>query len=158
MQIFKAMGNIGKPRALDSLERSLWALVLQVAQGGSVYDLLPVYMSAWGADIDSGEVEECKSWLDDFGKQGRDSCNRIIIVAYRYILAEEANDGPIKDWDEADLVQMGKDYAAQRDEQRPWKSDVNANNKRRNSSPVDPMPSKKRVIPLIFVSTCDFCL
>ena len=60
-----------------------------------------------------------------------------------------------RNWDEADLVQMGKDYAAQRDEQRPWKSDVNANNKRRNSSPVDPMPTKKRVTPSIFVSKRD---
>ena len=64
------MGNVGKPHALRVLEHSIWALVLQVAQGGSVYDLLPLYMSLWAHNIDKDIVSECKSWLDDFGAEG----------------------------------------------------------------------------------------
>lgn len=64
------MGNVGKPVPLQVLERSIWGLVMQVAAGASVYDLLPVYMSAWSSDIDSAAVSECKSWLDDFGLKG----------------------------------------------------------------------------------------
>ena len=64
------MGNVGKPSALQKLERSIWGLVMQVAHGVSVYDLLPVYMSAWATDLDGEDVSKCKSWLDDFGASG----------------------------------------------------------------------------------------
>ena len=61
------MGNIAKPAPLLDLERSIWLLVLSIAKGASVYQLLPVYLSYWGHSIDDPTVTACKSWLDDFG-------------------------------------------------------------------------------------------
>ena len=51
-------------------ERSIWALVLQVARGASVTDILPVYMSGWGAHLDDDDVAECKTYLHDLGMAG----------------------------------------------------------------------------------------
>ncbi|VDB99234.1 unnamed protein product [Peniophora sp. CBMAI 1063] len=132
-EIFKAMGNVGKPQPLQVLERSIWALVLQVAQGASVYDLLPIYMSVWLADIDNIRVEECKTWLDDFGSQ-----------------VDAATDAQIRDWDDEDVVQMSKEYVEQRDSLRPVKSEVNSNGKRpAGSPPGTPSPAQKQARPRV---------
>ncbi|KZV64121.1 hypothetical protein PENSPDRAFT_691048 [Peniophora sp. CONT] len=117
-EIFKAMGNVGKPVSLQVLEKSIWALVLQVAHGASVSDVLPVYMAVWISDIDSDQVTACKSWLDDFG-----------------LKAAAAKEGPVQDWDDEDEIQLLREYTSQRDEHREWKTEINDNGKRSLSSP-----------------------
>ncbi|KZV60655.1 hypothetical protein PENSPDRAFT_694078 [Peniophora sp. CONT] len=131
-EIFKAMGNVGKPEPLKLLERSIWGMVLQVAQGADVEEILPVYMSAWVTDLDGPAVTECKSWLDDFG-----------------LNAAAQTQGPIQDWDDVDLLQVGKDYIAQRDENRVWKLEINEHGKRSrsptlNRDAVDKRPPRKK--------------
>ncbi|VDB87225.1 unnamed protein product [Peniophora sp. CBMAI 1063] len=127
-EIFKLKGNAGKPPALRALEHSIWALVLQVAQGSSVYQLLPIYMSAWIADIDIDEVDECKTWLDDFGKR-----------------PETDERSRITEWDGKDIVKLSAAYTAERDKLRAWSPGLNEHGKRRASPPDDAVPAKRPV-------------
>ncbi|VDC03128.1 unnamed protein product [Peniophora sp. CBMAI 1063] len=126
-EIFKAIGNVGKPRALEALEDSIWALVLQVAHGASVYDVFPVYAAGWSGSIDIAEVTECKSWLDDFSSKAAESISEYV-----------------QDWDDDDEIQVVREYTSQRDELRDWKPDIlNLNGKRRPASPGPEAPAKR---------------
>ena len=84
-KLFRHLGNKPKPEPLRRLERSIWALVLQVAHGASVTDVLPVYMQAWAGTLDHPDVDECKTYLHDLGFAGRllSSSPVTLLISYR---------------------------------------------------------------------------
>ena len=79
-QAYKAIGNVAKPDCVRDLERSIWSLVIRVAGGASVHDLLPVYISVWSQGLQHPSVSEFERWFVDFGQPGK-CCDAMLRLA-----------------------------------------------------------------------------